>query len=262
MQYRAELATSDTTTTPTLSRVTINGVQAETPPNPPTVTSIEPSSGPTAGGTPVTIKGTGFVAGATVTIGLSPATEVNVVSDTEITAKTPAGSGAPEVVVSDTNGISSGGPTYIYIAPPTVESITPPQGPAAGGTAVTIKGTGFLTGATVTIGAAASEVNVVSDTEMTAKTAAGTGSHEVVVTDTNGTSSGGPTYTYIAPPSAPTGVTASAATNQARVSWTVPASDGGSPLTSYTITPYIGTEEQPATTVKGSPRRRAPPSPA
>ena len=118
---------------------------------------------------------------------------------------------------------------------------------------MTIKGKGFLTGATVTIGAAATEVNVVSDTELTAKTAAGTGSHEVVVTDTNGSSSAGPTYAYIAPPSAPTGVTASAATNQARVSWTAPASDGGSPLTSYTITPYIGTEEQPATTVKGSP---------
>ena len=253
VQYRAELATSDATTTPTLSRVTISGVQAETPPNPPTVTSIEPGSGPSAGGTPVTIKGTGFLAGATVTIGLSAATEVNVVSDTEITAKTPAGSGAPEVVVSDTNGISSAGPTYIYIAPPTVESITPSQGPSAGGTAVTIKGKGFLTGATVTIGAAASEVNVVSDTEITAKTAAGTGSHEVVVTDTNGSSSAGPTYAYVAPPSAPTGVTAGAATNQARVSWTAPASDGGSPLTSYTITPYIGTEEQPATTVKGSP---------
>ena len=45
------------------------------------------------------------------------------------------------------------------------------------------------------------------------------------------------------PPSAPTGVTASPASSQALVSWTAPSSNG-SPITSYTITPYIGTQAQ------------------
>jgi hypothetical protein len=45
------------------------------------------------------------------------------------------------------------------------------------------------------------------------------------------------------PPEAPEGVTASPATRQALVSWTAPNSDG-SPITSYTITPYVGATAQ------------------
>ncbi len=172
-------------------------------PPPPTVTSIEPASGSTAGGTPVTIKGTGFVAGATVTIG-SEATEVHVMSETELTAVTAANAaGTAEVVVTDTNGTSTGGPSFTYVAPPpppTVTSIEPPSGSTAGGTPVTIKGTGFVLGATVTIGGSeATEVRVISETAMTARTAAhAAGSDEVVVKDANGTSTGGPSYTYVA----------------------------------------------------------------
>ncbi len=168
---------------------------------PPTVSAIEPDSGTTLGGTAVKIKGTGFVAGATVTIG-SAATSVAVVSSTEITAQTAATTaGTHEVIVTDADGTSTGGPSYTYIAPPTVTAIEPSSGPIAGGTAVKIKGTGFVAGATVTIGSAATSVAVVSETEITAKTAATTaGGDAVVVTDAKGTSTGGPTYTYIAPP--------------------------------------------------------------
>ena len=50
----------------------------------------------------------------------SEATEVTVVTAEEITAKTPVGSGAPEVIVTDDGGSSTGGPHYTYVAPPTV----------------------------------------------------------------------------------------------------------------------------------------------
>ena len=173
------------------------------PAAPPTVTSVSPSSGSASGATKVTIKGTGFVAGATVTIG-SAATGVTVVSATEITATTAASAaGSDEVIVSDANGTSSGGPSYTYIAPPPpkVTSVTPSSGTTAGATKVTIKGTGFVAGATVTIGSAATGVTVVTATKITATTAASAaGSDEVIVSDANGTSSGGPSYTYIAPP--------------------------------------------------------------
>ena len=44
-------------------------------------------------------------------------------------------------------------------------------------------------------------------------------------------------------PGAPNGVTATPANASATVSWTAPAS-GGSPITSYTVTPFIGTAAQ------------------
>jgi hypothetical protein len=190
---------------------------ADLPLTAPTVTSIAPESGSVAGGAPVTIVGTGFPTGGvtvTVTIGGTEATEVSVVSETEITATTPAGSAGPgEVVVSDINGASTDGPFYTYEVPPpppppppTVTSITPGFGPTAGGAAVTITGTGFLEGATVTIGGGeATEVHVVSETEITAETpGAVAGPDKVVVSDENGISTTGPAYTYVAPLVVPT----------------------------------------------------------
>jgi hypothetical protein len=179
---------------------------------PPTVESIIPSSGPTAGGTPVTITGSGFVAGATVTIGGNAASSVVFVSAGEITATTPAGSaGAAEVVVTEEGVSSTSGlsPSYTYVAPPppppptapTITSVTPNSGPTAGGTPVTIAGSGFVVGATVAIGGAATDVVVDSETEITARTpATAAGPVEVVVSDKNGTSTLGPSYTYIPPP--------------------------------------------------------------
>ena len=55
-----------------------------------------------------------------------------------------------------------------------------------------------------------------------------------------------------AAPAAPTGVSATAGDGSAVVSWTAPA-DGGSGITSYTVTPYIGATAQPVRTVTGTP---------
>jgi hypothetical protein len=53
-------------------------------------------------------------------------------------------------------------------------------------------------------------------------------------------------------PGAPTAVTAVAGNGSASVSWTAPG-NGGSPISSYTVTPYIGTSAQTPVTVTGSP---------
>jgi hypothetical protein len=53
-------------------------------------------------------------------------------------------------------------------------------------------------------------------------------------------------------PGAPTGVTAVAGNASAAVSWSPPGNDGGSPVTAYTVTPYIGTSAQPSTVVAGT----------
>ena len=190
-----------------------NGVSSGGPsytyvaPPPPVVSSITPTEGSTAAGTNVTIAGSGFVSGATVKIG-SRLTAVTVVSANEITARTPAHvAGSEEVLVSDKDGVSSDGPSYTYIAPPkpTVSAITPAEGSTSGATTVTITGTGFLAGASVRIGSKASSVDVVSATQITAKTPShAAGSEEVSVTDADGTSSGGPAYVYHTPPAAAT----------------------------------------------------------
>jgi hypothetical protein len=85
----------------------------------PTVTTVSPTSGPTAGGTQIIITGTDFNAGATVTVGGSQASGVIVSNSTSITANTPAhAAGTVDVVVTNSNG-QSGTKTnaFTYNAP-------------------------------------------------------------------------------------------------------------------------------------------------
>ena len=155
----------------------------------PTVTSVSPNSGPTAGGTAVTITGTNFAAGATVTFGANNATNVVVVSSTSITATTPAGSAGPVTVTVTVNGQGAGlSNGFTYIVDADGESVAPNNGPTGGGTGVTITGTNFAAGATVTFGGtAATNVVVVSSSSMTATTPAHTaGAVTVMVTNPGG----------------------------------------------------------------------------
>jgi len=168
----------------------------------PTVSSITPASGAVAGGTSVKIKGTEFVTGASVWIG-AKAASVEVVSETEIKATTSAGRGKDEVVVEDEHGVTTGGPSFTFVAPPKVTSISPAEGTTAGGTAVKIKGTGFGKGTKVKIGSGeATSVTVSGETEISAKTPAGSaGEAEVVVEDEVAKSSeSNPSFTYVTPP--------------------------------------------------------------
>ena len=72
-------------------------------PTTPTIESVTPSTGPTSGGTLITITGTNFTAGATVTVGGASATNVVVVNATTITAETPAhAAGTVDVTVTIT----------------------------------------------------------------------------------------------------------------------------------------------------------------
>ena len=74
----------------------------------PTINSISPQSGSTAGGTAVTLNGTNFLSGATVTIGGAPASGVTVVNSSSITATTPANTaGTVNVTVTNPDGQSA-----------------------------------------------------------------------------------------------------------------------------------------------------------
>jgi hypothetical protein len=166
----------------------------------PTVSSVSPVSGSSEGGTHVLVQGTGFLPGATVTIGVAPVS-VEVISETQIRVVTAAHApGSEEVVVTTADGKSTGGPSYTYVLPPppTVSSVSPASGPIAGGTPVLVTGSNFLPSSKVEIGGVASAAEVISETELKVLTPAHeAGPAEVVVTTAGGHSTGGPSYTYV-----------------------------------------------------------------
>jgi hypothetical protein len=79
-----------------------------------TVTGVTPSAGKSTGGKSVTVSGTGFQSGATVTFGGAAATNVVVVNATTITAKTPAHAPGPVSVTVTNPDTSSGTRTNAY----------------------------------------------------------------------------------------------------------------------------------------------------
>jgi hypothetical protein len=164
------------------------------PPSLPTISSVVPNPAPAG---PVTINGTNFAVGATVSFGGTPATGVTAVSSTQIACTAPAhADGLVSVTVTTSAGTSSAF-TFTYqagtSAPPTITSISPNPGPAG---PVTVNGTNFVAGATVTFGGtAATGVSVVSSTQITCTAPAhANGVVTVVVTTSAGTGSASFTY--------------------------------------------------------------------
>ena len=105
--------------------------------------------------------------------------------------------GGPATVLTGLRGNEI--PHWQPVAPVAVTGLTPNVGPAAGGTSVQITGRNFAPGATVRFGsAAATSVVVVSPTEITATSPPGTGTADVVVTTTRGSSAVSPAdrFTY------------------------------------------------------------------
>jgi hypothetical protein len=129
------------------------------------VDAIRPGQGPVAGGTKVTITGSGFVPGATVSIGGRPARQVDVVSSTRITAVSPRGGIGPADVAVRNPGIPAAilADGFRYVEAPVIDRVQPRRGPLAGGTEVTITGSGFADDAVVTFGNVILEDVVVVD---------------------------------------------------------------------------------------------------
>jgi hypothetical protein len=124
---------------------------------PPSITSVQPATGPVTGGTTVTITGSNFIGVSGVTFGGSPgaaALSYTVVSETQIVAVTspclanpstfqypPCGSDQVTVVTPAGNGWSPSGRGFVYY--PVITNINPNTGPMAGGTAIAVTGFGF-----------------------------------------------------------------------------------------------------------------------
>jgi len=169
----------------------------------PSVTSIAPQNGPTAGGTAVTIKGTSFYTTGTISFGgvLCPGTSCTVTSwgDKEIRLNLPAGQGASQPVTIYVGDQQSSGATYTY-GRPVVSQITPAGASTQGGTSITIQGTNFGTSATVTVGGASCPVTTRENhVKLVCTLPAGAGANRPVVVTSAGLTSDGAVYSYGAP---------------------------------------------------------------
>jgi len=142
---------------------------------PPRLTSISPLAGPLAGGNTLTVFGAGFLPGAIIRMrGLDCLNSVRV-SSTEMTCVLPPrDAGSYSVAVVNLDSQRAALPlAYTYQGAPAVASISPSLGRTSGGDLLTIKGTGFVAGATVRIGPnLCTSVTVLSANQIQCKTPA------------------------------------------------------------------------------------------
>ena len=180
------------------------------PPQPPTITGINPSSGPTNGNTPVLLTGTNLSGATSVSFGGVSATPTSTTATT-IAVLSPARAAGPARVVVTTPGGSSTQPvffTYVTVTAPVLASLSPSVGPLTGGGVTTITGSGlaFTTGVTFATGSTnvrPSSFAILSDNQLAVIVPPGSGpTAQVSVTNAVGPSATTLTYTYtgIPPP--------------------------------------------------------------
>jgi hypothetical protein len=193
----------------------------------PTIASMNPTTGSIAGGTSVTLMGTGFVtnsvvqfvqeSGGTAVSGgaVLAGNNVDVLSSTMMTVVSPGVvTGTTYFIIVKTPSGTTPTSTHdvFTYSPlvPTVGTVSPNTGPHASGTAVVITGTGFVVGSTVslvklngtcstgTLGVAATSVTVVNSSTIDAVTpvVSGAGQYWVSVTTPTGTGGCYPIFTY------------------------------------------------------------------
>jgi len=179
----------------------------------PTLTSIAPSSGIQGAAVAVTLTGTNFGPGSTISLS---GTGINVsspavVSSTSITATFTIAASAPtgpQNVTVTTGSKTSGSQTFtVNSGAPTLTSIAPSSGVQGTAVAVTVTGTLFASGSTIALsgtGITVSNITVVSSTSITATFTialnAPAGAQNVTVTTAIGTSGTQPFTVNALPP--------------------------------------------------------------
>jgi len=118
----------------------------------PAIAKLSAKKGPAAGGSTLTITGTSFVGVTGVEFGAVSAASFTVNSATSITVESPAEtSGTVEVMITTPNGESAvtRRDRFTFEAP-VVTNVSPDKGSKAGGTSVTVTGSGFALGSATT----------------------------------------------------------------------------------------------------------------
>ena len=173
--------------------------------DPPTLTSLSQSTGTTAGGTLTIISGENISGASEVYFGGVPAIRFYSFPDGTLWAVSPAGDPSTVDVTVVTGGgtsLSSPADQFTYLAPPDVTGISPAAGPEAGGTVVTIIGTGLTSATEVDFGfVPATSFTINSDGSITADSPAvnNPATVEITVETPVGRSSGADQFTYAVP---------------------------------------------------------------
>ncbi|QNK81641.1 IPT/TIG domain-containing protein [Nakamurella sp. PAMC28650] len=160
------------------------------------VNGLSPDHGPATGLTTVTVTGTGFVIGNTTVNVDGQSQPATATSTTQLTFVTKAHAAGAVPVTVTTPGGTSGPQIYTFQGVPTITALTPDFGPDAGGTLVTVTGTGFSPAATVTVGGTTVPANVVNDTTLQFFTPPHAGGLVPVTVTTSGGVSGPLPFTY------------------------------------------------------------------
>ena len=156
--------------------------------DPVTITSVSPSEGPGAGGTVVTINGTGFstlARGTAVRFGTTTVTStVTCVVSTRCTVTSPPGAGLADIRATVSGFTTAVTPADRFAYIPAVAKIGPSSGPEVGGTNVSVEGSGFASAGTVINFGPNPATNVVCSGlgKCSATSPAGAGVQDVTVT--------------------------------------------------------------------------------
>ncbi|HTW06393.1 MAG TPA: IPT/TIG domain-containing protein, partial [Acidimicrobiales bacterium] len=202
----------------------------------PTITGISPDIA--GAGSTVTISGTDFC-GVTVQFGSQTATVTNETPDSlEVTVPSeplpPPTNGQVEVTVNDACTTEYGpSNSWLFSYAPTVTSISPTSGPAAGGTSVTIEGANLASVCQVEFGSTVAN-NFLNGNSILAVSPAGSGTVNIVVTSCqNGTRATSPIvpadqFTYISPPPTVTSISPSSGSTAGETIVTIDGTNLGS----------------------------------
>ncbi len=227
---------------------------------PPTITSVNPTSGPIGAILTIAGKNLGTSQGSsTVTFNGTSATPL-VWGATGVVAQVPAGATTGNVVIYVSgSGLNTNGVPFTVVLTPSITSLNPTNGPV--GTPVTITGTNFAATqgfSTVKFnGVAAAPATIWGPTSIQVSVPPGATTGNVLVTVSNVTSniasftvtSTSPTVTNLSPASGPVGTSVTiAGTNFGTSQGTVTFNGTTAPLTSWNATSIVANVPAGATT--------------
>jgi hypothetical protein len=175
----------------------------------PTISTFSPWYSNIAGGSEITISGSNFAPGATVSFGSAPASNVTVVNSNTIIATTGSNVAAANnyvnVTVTNPNGASKQVSGFFYSNSPTITTIDRTVGPTSGGTNVTFYGSSLYlvdSLSSVKLNGVSVLVNVYSSDYFTITTPAGAaGAIDVSVSTLGGSVTVPNAFTYFDQPS-------------------------------------------------------------